>query len=92
MLNLLKSKHLVFGMLRGSAPFWEAEKRRIINMMICKGGFNLWLTFSSADTLWNDMSEYLLSYVIFNLLYVFITIVSSQLMNVTEFVHYLVIR
>lgn len=60
--DLIKRKHLIFGNLRGTPPYWEGEKNRIRNMIALKGKPTAFVTLSSADSYWPDLEKYLYTY------------------------------
>ena len=61
--ELMRRKHIVFSVLRGTQAYWEKQKSRIRHMIAMKGPPTAFATFSSADNFWVDIEDYFKSYV-----------------------------
>ena len=77
--KMIGSRKIVFSNLRGTHTYWDANKNKIINMMICLGRPpDAFCTLSSADCYWKDLQDYLLRYEESLLEFVFIDIASKK--------------
>ena len=62
--DMISRRKIVFSNLRGTHPFWEGNKNKILNMMISLGRPpDAFCTLSSADCYWKGLEDYLLRYV-----------------------------
>ena len=60
---MIARQNVIYGSMRGTAPFWARQQTRITHMVAALGPPTAFATFSSADTRWEDMEAFLSSYV-----------------------------